>query len=125
MFTELINKGRNGMLYFFNDETTNLYYDLFDRLLSILTRFNPDTAEANFEDIIDKIILLYPNTEDSLTRFIPSFTPLTHYQDKILNCLFEFNFEGATLVPTPLTMLRNPSNTNSLIAFLTVVLLTL
>lgn len=78
------------MLYFFNEETTGLYYDLFDRLLSILTRFNPDTAEANFEDIIDKIILLYPNTEDSLTRFIPSFTPLTHYQDKILNCLSEF-----------------------------------
>ena len=78
------------MLYFFNEETTGLYYDLFDRLLSILTRFNPDTAEANFEDIIDKIILLYPNTEDSLTRFIPSFTPLTHYQDKILNCLYEF-----------------------------------
>lgn len=78
------------MLYFFNEETTNLYYDLFDRLLSILTRFNPDTAEANFEDIIDKIILLYPNTEDSLTSFIPSFNPLTHYQDKILNCLYEF-----------------------------------
>ena len=70
------------MLYFFKEETTNLYYDLFDRLLSILTRFNPDKAESCFEDIIDKIILLYPNTEDSLTRFIPSFTPLTHTKTK-------------------------------------------
>ena len=77
MFTELRIKGSNSMLFFFNEETTDLYYDLFDRLLSILTRFNPDTAEANFEDIIDKIILLYPNTEVSLTRFIPCFTPPT------------------------------------------------
>lgn len=78
------------MLYFYNDETTDLFYDLYKRLIFVLSYYKPHTATAEFEDVVDKIILHYPTTEDSLIRFIPTFTPTTSYMDAILLCLSDF-----------------------------------
>lgn len=82
------------MLYFYDFETYCLYHELNSQLFYIIAPNEEYLSDEAIEDLIDKIILLYPDQKKHLKMFLPSITPFTPYLDSVINCLSNYRNEN-------------------------------